>query len=208
MNAPPCNRKPSASLTGELIAFNIGTGRIAWRKRIAPSESSPVVTAGSVFIGDWSGRVYAFRKRSGKLRWVTKLQGQVKGGVAVSGERAFVGDYSGHLYALSLRSGRILWKAKSQPRFGHTGTFYATPTAAYGRIYVGATDGKMYSFGASTGKLRWSQSTGGYVYSSAAVWRDRVSRAPTPVASTPSTRRRATSSGSSRRTGRSPARPP
>ena len=118
--------------------------------------------------------MYAFRKRSGKLRWVTKLQGQVKGGVAVSGERAFVGDYSGHLYALSLRSGRILWKAKSQPRFGHTGTFYATPTAAYGRIYVGATDGKMYSFGASTGKLRWSQSTGGYVYSSAAVWRDRV----------------------------------
>jgi outer membrane protein assembly factor BamB len=32
----------------------------------------------------------------------------------------------------------------------------------------------MYSFGAATGKLRWSQSTGGYVYSSAAVWRQRV----------------------------------
>jgi glucose dehydrogenase len=32
----------------------------------------------------------------------------------------------------------------------------------------------MYSFGASSGKLRWSQSTGGYVYASAAVWRDRV----------------------------------
>ena len=174
MNAPPCNRKPSSSLTGELIAFNVGSGRIVWRKTIAPSESSPVVTAGSVFVGDWSGRVYAFRKRTGKQYWTTKLQGQVKGGITISGERAFVGDYSGHLYALSLRSGRILWKAKSQPRFGHTGTFYATPTAAYGRVYVGATDGKMYSFGAATGKLRWSQSTGGYVYSSAAVWHDRV----------------------------------
>src|SRR6185312_10739441 len=32
----------------------------------------------------------------------------------------------------------------------------------------------MYSFGAGSGKLRWSQSTGGYVYSSAAVWHDRV----------------------------------
>src|SRR5919202_1638249 len=32
----------------------------------------------------------------------------------------------------------------------------------------------MYSFGAASGKLRWSQSTGGYVYSSAAVWRKRV----------------------------------
>ena len=41
-------------------------------------------------------------------------------------------------------------------------------------MYVGATDGKVYSFGAASGKLRWSQSTGGYVYSSTAVWRDRV----------------------------------
>jgi outer membrane protein assembly factor BamB len=61
-----------------------------------------------------------------------------------------------------------------QPRFGHTGTFYATPSAAYGRVYIGATDGKVYSFGAASGKVRWSQSTGGYVYSSTAVWRDRV----------------------------------
>jgi outer membrane protein assembly factor BamB len=174
LNAPPCNRKPSSKLTGELVAFTVGTGRVLWRRRIAPSESSPVVVAGSVFVGDWSGRVYAFRKRSGKLYWATKLDGQVKGGVAVAGERVFVGDYSGHVYALGIRTGRILWRAKAQPRFGHTGTFYGTPAVAYGRVYIGATDGKVYSFGAATGKLRWSQSTGGYVYSSPAVWRDRV----------------------------------
>src|SRR5207244_10944378 len=117
-NAPPGNRKPSAQLTGELVAFKVGTGKVLWRRQIYPSESSPVVVAGSVFVGDWSGRVYAFRKRSGKLRWVTKLRGQVKGGVAVSGNRAFVGDYSGHVYALNMRSGRIVWKAQAQPRFG------------------------------------------------------------------------------------------
>ena len=32
----------------------------------------------------------------------------------------------------------------------------------------------MYSFGASTGKLRWSHGTGGYVYGSPALWRERV----------------------------------
>ncbi len=64
-------------------------------------------------------------------------------------------------------SGRILWRASAQPRFGGLGTFYATPALAYGRVYVGSTDGKMYSFGTTTGKLRWSRSTGGYVYSSA-----------------------------------------
>src|SRR5581483_4801350 len=48
------------------------------------------------------------------------------------------------------------------------------PTAAYGRIFIGSTDGKVYAFGATTGHLLWSHSTGGYVYSSAAVWRRRV----------------------------------
>ena len=38
----------------------------------------------------------------------------------------------------------------------------------------GATDGKVYSYGATSGELRWSHQTGGYVYASPAVWRDRV----------------------------------
>ena len=174
MNEPPCNRSPSAKLTGEVVAFAVGTGKVLWSHATGPSESSPVVVGGTVFVGDWNGRVWALRRRTGKPYWVTKLRGQVKSGVAISGNRLYVGDYSGHVYALSASSGKILWQAKSQPRFGHNGTFYATPAVAYGRVYVGATDGKMYSFGASSGKLRWSHGTGGYVYSSAAVWRDRV----------------------------------
>lgn len=174
MNAPPCNRPPSSNLTGEVVAFAVGTGSVIWRHVIGPSESSPVVVGATVFVGDWNGRVWALRRRTGKVRWVTKLRGQVKGGVAISGDRLYVGDYSGHVYALSATSGKILWQASSQPRLGNTGTFYATPAVAYGRVYVGATDGKMYSYGATSGKLRWSHGTGGYVYSSAAVWRDRV----------------------------------
>jgi outer membrane protein assembly factor BamB len=174
LNAPPCNRPPSSSLSGEVVAFAVGTGRIIWRHTIGPSESSPVVVGGTVFVGDWGGRVWALRRKTGKPYWVTRLHGQVKSGVAISGNRLYVGDYSGHVYALSVTSGKILWQAKAQPRFGNTGRFYATPAVAYGRVYIGGTDGKMYSLGASSGKLRWSHSTGGYVYSSAAVWRDRV----------------------------------
>jgi outer membrane protein assembly factor BamB len=174
LNAPPCNRSPDPRLTGQVIAFAVGSGKVLWKRTIGPSESSPVVVDGTLYVGDWDGRVWALRSATGKTRWVTKLSGQVKGGVAVSGDRLFVGDYSGHVYALSVATGKVLWKSSAQPRFGHIGTFYATPTVAYGRVYIGATDGKVYSFGAGSGKLRWSQSTGGYVYSSAAVWRDRV----------------------------------
>ena len=174
MNAPPCNRAPSAALTGQVIAFSVGTGRVIWKHAIGPSESSPLVVGATVFLGDWNGRVWALRRLSGKPHWVTKLHGQVKGGVAISGNRLYVGDYSGHLYSLNATTGHIVWQAKVQPRFGSTGTLYSTPALAYGRVYIGATDGKLYSFGALSGKLRWSQSTGGYVYSSPAVWRSRV----------------------------------
>jgi len=174
LNAPPCNRPASAQLTGEVVAFAVDTGRVIWRHTIGPSESSPVVVGSTVFVGDWNGRVWALRSLTGQPRWVTRLSGQVKGGVAISGNRLVVGDYSGHLYSLNVTTGRIVWESNVQPRLGSAGNFYATPALAYDRVYIGATDGKMYSYGASTGKLRWSQSTGGYVYSSAAVWRDRV----------------------------------
>ena len=36
-------------------------------------------------------------------------------------------------------------------------------------MYLGNTDGRVYSFAAGSGKLAWSHSTGGYVYASPAV---------------------------------------
>ena len=35
-------------------------------------------------------------------------------------------------------------------RFGRREYFYATPTVAYGRVYIGNTDGTLYAFGAKT----------------------------------------------------------
>ena len=174
MNRPPCNRRKTKGLTGRLIAYYAGSGAVRWSKRIGPSESSPVVANGLVYTADWNGRVWCFVATSGKLRWVTKLRGQVKAAPAISGDRLYVGDYSGRLYALDARSGKILWQASSQERLGGRGQFYSTPAAAYGRVYVGSTDGKLYSYGATSGKLRFAHSTGGYVYSSPAVWRQRI----------------------------------
>ena len=40
--------------------------------------------------------------------------------------------------------------------------------------FIGSTDGKVYSFGATTGKLIWSHQTGSYVYASPAAWNGLV----------------------------------
>jgi outer membrane protein assembly factor BamB len=174
LNKQPCNRGSQKGLHGELVAYYVGSGKVRWIKQIGPSESSPVVDAGYVYVADWNGRVWSFVAGSGRLRWVTKVKGKVKGAPALSGNRLYVGDYTGRLYALDARTGKVLWQASSQARLGGRGTFYSTPAAAYGRVYIGSTDGKVYSFGATSGKLRFAHGTGGYVYSSPTVWQKRI----------------------------------
>jgi outer membrane protein assembly factor BamB len=174
MNRHPCNRKKTKGLTGELVAYYAGSGKVRWAKPMGPTESSPVVDRGYVYTADWNGRVWSFVGSTGRLHWAAKVGGKVKGAVAISGNRLYVGDYKGHLYALDLRNGKQLWRGSSQGRLGGRGQFYSTPTAAYGRVYVGSTDGKVYSFGATSGEVRWSHGTAGYVYSSPAVWKQRI----------------------------------
>jgi outer membrane protein assembly factor BamB len=172
LNHPPCNA--TGRHQGQLVALWAGSGKVRWRKTIGPSESSPLLHGKVVYVGDWDGDVSAYSATTGRRWWTFHAGGQVKSGLAYAGGRVFFGAYDSHVYALNATTGKLVWKAKAQPRFGHTGTFYATPAVAYGRVYIGSTDGKMYSFGASTGKIRWSHSTGDYVYSSPAVWRRRV----------------------------------
>jgi outer membrane protein assembly factor BamB len=173
MNKPPCNTTRSG-IDGLLVALDVFTGNVRWRKTIGPSESSPAVADGVVYVGDWNGRVYAFNAASGRLRWSFAADGKVKDGIAYSGGRVYFGTYGHHVYSLNARNGKQIWRASAQQRLGSLATFYSTPAVAYGRVYIGGTDRKVYSFGASSGKLRWSHGTGGYVYGSPAVWQKRV----------------------------------
>jgi outer membrane protein assembly factor BamB len=174
MNRPPCNARGGRGLDGEVIAFSVGFGKIHWRTRIGPTESSPLVYNGRVYVGDWRGKVYALDEHTGRILWAFRTRGAVKSAVSRSGNRLFFGSYDGHVYCISARTGKLIWRAAAQPRLGHTGQFYSTPAIAYGRVYVGSTDRKVYSFGATSGKLRWSHHTGGYVYASPAVSRGLV----------------------------------
>lgn len=159
---------------GELVALDADTGKVRWRRALAPSESSPLVHIGRVYVGDWSGKVYCFAAASGRLLWTYRTGAEVKGAVTATGRRLFVGSYDHHFYALDALTGKLLWRSSVQERLGARGRFYSTPSAAYGRVYVGSTDGKVYSYGATTGELRWSHRTGGYVYGAPAVWQGRV----------------------------------
>jgi len=153
---------------GQVVAFDARTGRRVWLRTIGPTESSPLVQDGTVYVGDWNGRIWALAERSGGVRWVRQLDGEVKGSLASAGGRLFIGTYGGEVAALGAHTGRVVWVS------GGHGSFYSSPAVAYGRVFIGSTDGGVYAFGAATGDLLWSHPTGSYVYASPAVWKRLV----------------------------------
>jgi outer membrane protein assembly factor BamB len=157
---------------GRVVSVAAGTGRTRWSRKLpSRAESSPLLQQGRLYFGSEDGTVYALRAGDGAIRWTYKAGGAVKGGLAEDRGRLIFGDYNGQVTAIRRADGKELWKTgTSGGAFGlKSGNFYATPAIAFGRVYLGNTDGFVYSFAASSGKLAWRHKTGGYVYSSPAI---------------------------------------
>jgi outer membrane protein assembly factor BamB len=146
-------------------------GKVLWRTPLpGRSESSPLVHHGKVIFGCESGDVFALDAKTGKVRWKAHTNGAVKGALAYHNGTVFGDNYAGEVFAIDAGNGHIQWLANTQGGgFLHGGGVYSTPAVAYGRVYLGGLDGRVYSYEEKTGQLAWSQSTGAEVYSSPAV---------------------------------------
>ena len=176
-STPP--RRPTTSkrlyivnlVPGHIVKLDAKTGRTIWKRSLpGRAESSPLVIGRTVYFGCEDGNLYALSTRNGNVRWSTPLGGAVKSAPAYYGGVLYVGDYGGYMNAVNAKTGKLKWQSGSLgPGFGGTGEFYSTPAVAFGRVYAGNNDSRVYSFDISDGELAWSYSTGGYVYSGPAV---------------------------------------
>ena len=140
------NSECKATLSGgELVAFSPETGRIRWRQTIGPSESSPLVEDGTLYVADQNGYVYAFAARTGRLRWRFDSGAPIKASPSFAYGRIYIGNYAGEMLALGARTGRLIWRS------GGYGNFYSTASVNAGRVYVGSLDGRVYAFSARSG---------------------------------------------------------
>jgi outer membrane protein assembly factor BamB len=155
---------------GRALALNAATGAVRWSRNLSSrSESSPLVDKGKIFFGSENGTVYALSARNGSVLWTYHAEGAVKASPTLRDGVLYFGDYSGHVQAVGERSGHRLWLATSEGALFGSGTFYSTAAVVYGRVFLGNTDGRIYAYDASTGKLDWAVQTGAYVYASPAV---------------------------------------
>ena len=158
---------------GQVIGLAAQDGHLVWKHPLpGRTESSPLVVGNRVIVGCECNTIYALDKQTGKTIWERHVNGAVKAAPAYSDGIVYVGDYSGEMTALHVNDGSIKWQTGSQgTSFGRTGRFYATAAIAFGRVYAGNTDGRMYSFDQQTGDLAWSHSTSNYVYAGAVAAR-------------------------------------
>jgi outer membrane protein assembly factor BamB len=155
---------------GSVVALATSNGRVRWSRNL-PSrcESSPLLDHGKLFFGTQSGTVYALDARTGHTLWTYRAAGAVKASPTLSSGVLYFGDYAGDVQAVSERDGRRLWRSGSGGALLGSGTFYSTAAVVYGRVYLGNTDGRVYAYDQSSGKLDWAVQTGAYVYASPAV---------------------------------------
>jgi outer membrane protein assembly factor BamB len=160
-----------ATLSGRITCLDAKTGKRKWKRNLpSRSESSPVVIDDRVYFGSEDGTVYAMRAGDGGILWRYHAGGAVKAALAYRDGILYFGDYSGTVTALRASNGSKLWSTDTSGRaFQQSGRFYSTPAVAYGRVYLGNTDGFVYSFGAHSGQLAWRHQTGAYVYSAPAI---------------------------------------
>ncbi len=159
---------------GRVVAVSAKNGRTMWSRKLpSRAESSPLLHNGKLYFGTENGTVYALRARTGKVVWRYRADGAVKGAIALDSGKLYFGDYAGKVQAIRLSTGRKVWKVKTKGRrlgIG-AGNFYSSAAVSYGRVYIGSTNGNVYSFGSADGKLAWRRDTGDFVYASPAVGR-------------------------------------
>jgi polyvinyl alcohol dehydrogenase (cytochrome) len=138
--------------------------------------ATPAVAGGTVYAGDWSGRVYALRAKTGRPRWTFDApperlvySGQIVGSPAVAdvrGTRTVFVPSGKTMYALRASDGKVRWTAT----VGKKGSakdpteIESSPVVAKGLVVFGYdvhNSSKGYAAGvvavdAHTGKRRWS----------------------------------------------------
>ena len=169
---------------GQLLALRKDSGAIAWSFRsrrydVEATEAGPVHYGihGSpafddecVYIGDYSGWLYAIFKNTGLLKWEKKLGGSIGASPVFFDGKIFIAveypDPNGRVFVLNANDGSEVY---ATGYLGHHVHASVSIDRTRGYMFVGANNGAFYCFDFVHKKPMWSTMTAGPIKSTAAV---------------------------------------
>jgi len=168
----------AGSTDGRVVAINSSTENLEWSYSIAPVTApssglscgqtsattaiygTPVVDRDIVYIGTYSGQVYALTIARGADRWVyprTGSIGAIVGSPVIANETIYISSSDSMVYALDTIHGDLKWKSEILDEEGKRHEKLWTSLVVHdGAVYMSTFDGHIYALSAETGELDWS----------------------------------------------------
>ena len=175
---------------GKLYALDRADGSVVWsfqthradvEARAEPDDNNfgihgtPAFDDERVYIGDYSGYLYAVDKQTGALVWEEKLGGSIGASPALHGEHVFIAvEYpapNGRVFVLNVHDGAERYVTPFMGDHPHSS---ASIDPERGYLFVGANNGIFFAFDYINGEEVWRYKTGADIKSTAAVARDTV----------------------------------
>ena len=134
------------------------------KKRIT---SSPVVSDGSVYIGDEGGTLYAVSQKKGKPLWKFNSDGEIRA-TPFAGVRMIYLACNGFIYGIDVSKGTKVWSFKTDSKMN------SSPACNEDILYAGSDKGIFYAISMEKGELLWSYKTGEQITSLPLIVSDLV----------------------------------
>ncbi len=132
---------------------------------------TPAVVRGLVYIGSYSGKIYAINSSSGALRWVYPRQDKLEpiiGDITVAGDRLYFGCSDGKVYALDAATGDKEWEFQTGDKI------WSTPVIDGDRLFIGSFDKKLYALSVTDGSKEWEFAAEGTIAATPLVYDNTV----------------------------------
>ncbi len=137
-----------------LSCIDAKTGDLEWRYKCGDrwyeGFGCPTIDKDNIYVSAYDGNVYHFHKDS--LVWVYKTEIGISSSILKIKDRLYF-TAEDCIYCLS-QNGNLIWKNSNL-----SGRICSSPAISKNNLFVGATDGILYSFELSTGKEIWRYKT-------------------------------------------------
>jgi outer membrane protein assembly factor BamB len=145
----------AAGRDGDVAAFDLKTGRQAWRTKTELALAGATGVGGDlVVVGSADGQVVALAADNGAQRWKADVKGEVLSAPAVSENAVVVRTVDGKLHALGIADGKEIWSAEQQiPRLTLRGA--AAPVIARDIALSGFDNGRVLAVSLADGGTVW-----------------------------------------------------
>jgi polyvinyl alcohol dehydrogenase (cytochrome) len=109
----PDPRNHRFQIATKITPSNVSKLSVRWTlafPEVSTAANQPTMSNGVLFIGSWSGVVYAIDAQSGRECWRFRAEAGVRTAIQLSSGLVLFGDLQGRAYALSASTGELVWR--------------------------------------------------------------------------------------------------